>query len=594
MKNKKISIGCASAFWGDSSVAAKQLVKNGDIDYLVFDYLAEITMSILAGAKMKNPELGYANDFIDHIFPIIKNIKDNKIKVISNAGGLNLEACRSAILKIANDQNLNFKIAIVLGDDLTPIESELKKLDIKNIDNNAIMPNKFLSINAYLGANEIKKALEEGADIVITGRCVDTAVVLGPLMYEFGWEQNQYDLLASGSLAGHIIECGTQCTGGNFTDWNLVKDFDNMGFPIVDVKSNGEFIVRKPNGTGGLINRGTVAEQFLYEIGNPKEYVLPDVVCDFSNVVIENVGKDRVLVKGAKGQRPTKNYKVSATYIDGFKSVATIVIGGIDAVEKSKIVGASIIKKVSKLFLEKGFSPFSDTKISILGSDSIYRHKRNNLNPREVVLRIAVMHNSKEALISFSKEIAHASTGMTPGVMNFFGGRPKISPCIKLFSFFYPKENVTTLVNIDNKNIETTGSQISDFSISSYNNFIDKSEIESNLEFEVPLHKLAYARSGDKGDHANIGIISREPSYFEFIKKAVNQKSIKYLFNHVLKGTVEIYEVPGVFGLNLLLKNSLGGGGLSSLNVDPQGKAYAQQLLELPINVPDKIANELF
>ena len=270
MKRKKtVRIGCASAFWGDTSTAAEQLVKKGSLDYLVFDFLAEVTMSILADAKAKDDKKGYAIDFVEHIRPILDKIKEDKVVVISNAGGMNPYACKIAIEKDAIKFGIDLNIAVVTGDDLIDVIPSSKIGQIKEMETGMPMPENCLSMNAYIGSSGIISALKEGADIIITGRCVDSALVLAPLMYEFKWNEHDYNMLAAGSLAGHIIECGTQCTGGNFTDWKEVENFNDMGFPIVEVSSNGNFIVSKPENTGGVVNFGTVAEQLLYEIGDP-------------------------------------------------------------------------------------------------------------------------------------------------------------------------------------------------------------------------------------------------------------------------------------------------------------------------------------
>ena len=565
-----MKIGCASAFWGDTSTALPQLVKE-NLDYIVFDYLAEVTMSILAGAKLKNPELGYATDFVKSLGPSLKEIKEKKIKLISNAGGINVESCQKAIKEVALKAGVDLKVAIVKGDDLLGKEIETK------------LPEGLLSVNAYLGAPGIKKALEEGADIVITGRCVDSALVLGPLMYEFGWGEKDYDLLASGSLAGHIIECGAHCTGGNFTDWHLVPDFHDMGFPIVEVESNGEFVVTKPEGTGGLVCRGSVGEQLLYEIDNPSAYILPDVVCDFTQVTLEEVGKDRVLVKGAKGLPPTDTYKVSATYVKGFRLAASVVLGGMEAEKKSAIAAESIYKKTRGMFEKKGWADYTEAKFDVLGTESIYGHKARSLKPREVVLRLVANHKQKEALVLLSKEIAQAATGTVPGIMNFLGGRPSVSPSIRLFSFMIPKKEVEAFVSME-------GSQ-SKVEVSFESGFVLKETPEKEFpevatEEEVPLIKLAYARSGDKGDNANIGVISRRPEYLPYIRASLKPEVVADYFSSFLKGSVKRWELPGIGGFNFLLTNVLGGGGMSSLHLDPQGKAFAQQLLEIPIKVP--------
>ena len=593
-KEKKVRIGCASAFWGDTETAAEQLVKKGNLDYLVFDFLAEVTMSILAGVKLKNPQMGYASDFVKQLTPLLSDINQQGLRVIANAGGINLESCKNAIQSELDKQNLKLKIAIVSGDNLINQKDKLEELNISEIESGNPLPDSCLSINAYLGASGIKKSLENDADIVITGRCVDSAMVLAPLMYEFNWSNQDYNLLASGSLAGHIIECGAQCTGGNFTDWEIVEGFENMGFPIVEVQSNGDFIVTKPPKTGGLVSFGTVAEQFLYEIGNPNEYLLPDVVCDFTSVKIIEIKKDQVMVTGAKGYAPTDTYKVSSTYMDGFRVAATLVIGGKDASKKTEIIAEAILKKTKIMLQKKGMDDFKDTYLSKLGTDSIYGSKIDTTNSKEVVMRLMVTHEKKEALILFSKEIAQAATGMASGVMNYLGGRPPISKSIRLFSFLLEKKYIKEEVIIDDKKIKVNNA-IKETYIPK-KDFILKNQKNYkliNCDSQVSLEKLAFARSGDKGDHANIGVIAREANYLPFIRNALKIEVISDYFKHVLKGPVERWDVPGINGLNFLLMNSLGGGGMASLYIDPQGKAYAQMLLEIPIPVPKILAEKL-
>jgi len=322
MSKDTLRIGCASGFWGDTEFSAAQLVEHGDIDVLVFDYLAEITMSLLIRARAKDPAQGYAPDFVATMKPLMKQLKARGIQVVANAGGVNPSACRDALVAAAAAEGVDLKIAAVLGDDLMPQVEALRAAGTKEMFSGATFPAKVMSANAYLGAFPIAAALSAGADIVVTGRCVDSAVTLAPLIARFGWTADDLDKLAQGSLAGHLIECGTQATGGNYTDWASVPGWDDMGFPIAECSAEGGFVITKPPGTGGLVCPSTVGEQMLYEIGDPRAYILPDVVCDFTDVTLTQVGPDRVEVRGARGLPPTDQAKVSVTCADGSRAMS--------------------------------------------------------------------------------------------------------------------------------------------------------------------------------------------------------------------------------------------------------------------------------
>lgn len=587
--HRVVKIGCASGFWGDTNTAAFQLVHLTDINYLVFDYLSEITMSIMAKAKMVEPKHGYALDFVSRVMaPLLKKIAEKKIKVISNAGGVNPLACRDALQKIIKEYGLDLKVAVVLGDDLLPKHEQLKSQNIQEMFSGEALPEQVASSNVYLGAVAIRDALDLGADIVITGRVVDSAVVLAPLLHEYQWSLDDYDKLAQGSLAGHVIECGAQCTGGNFTDWQLVQGFDNMGFPVVEVSEDGSFIVTKPQGTGGLVSTATVAEQIVYEIGNPQAYLLPDVIADFSHVHLEQVGEHRVRVTGAKGQAPTTQYKVSATYPDGYRVLVSFLIAGREAPQKAQVIADAILTKCERVLAMRSVPPFSEKSVEILGIESTYGEHAQTLNSREVVVKIAVKHMFKEACMFFASEIAQASTGMAPALAGIVGGRPKASPVIKLFSFLIDKNQVSVEIDFEGKRYPVEIPQ-GIFTEQLPTLKAGENAIYQGDEIEVPLIEIAHARSGDKGNHSNIGVIARKANYLPWIRAALTEQSVASYMQHVLnaeKGRVIRYELPGLNALNFMLENALGGGGVASLRIDPQGKAFAQQLLDMPVKVP--------
>lgn len=588
MGGKTIRIGGASAFWGDSMTAAPQLLAQGAVDYLIFDYLAEITMSIMARMRAKDPAQGYATDFVAVTMKrLLPEIARRKVKIVSNAGGVNPAACAAAIRDLIAQAGLELKVGVVLGDDLMP-RIEAAKPYLQPMQPGATAPDRFMSANAYLGAAPIAAALQAGADIVVTGRCVDSALCLGPLVHEFGWDMRDYDRLAAGSLAGHIIECGAQASGGLFTDWRAVPDWDNIGYPIAEVAEDGSFVVTKPKDTGGLVSFGTVAEQLVYEIGDPACYRLPDVTCDFSDVRIEEIGENRVRVSGAVGRAPTDRYKVSATYLDGFRAVAHLTIGGIEAREKAERTAQAILKRTRRIFTQLNLGEYRATSVEVLGAEAMYGpHAEPGARAsREVVLKLSVSHAEKAALEIFAREIAPAGTSFSAGTTGFFGGRPTPQPIVRLFSCFIPKSALPIALDLDGRPQPLELPIVAGDGEGAPAGKPDLRPLEDGPRRAVPLVRLAYARSGDKGDDSNIGIIARKPEYLPAIRAALTPETVRRYFSHLVDGPVDRFEWPGINGLNFVLHQALGGGGIASLRNDPQGKAYAQMLLDFPIPVP--------
>ncbi len=588
--SKTIRIGGASGYWGESAMATPQLLTVKDLDYLVYDYLAEITMSILARAKAKDPAKGYATDFVDFVMqPFLPQIAAKGVKVIANAGGVNPESCAEAVKALIKDKGLNLKVAVITGDDRMVDLNAIAKTNPSDMFDGQTFPpkEKVASINAYLGAFPIAKALDMGADIVITGRVVDSAVTLGACIHEFGWTDEDWDLLASGSLAGHILECGPQATGGNFTDWNLVPDISNIGYPVAEISSDGSFVTTKPDNSGGLVSVGTVSEQMLYEIGDPRAYILPDVTCDFSMVQITQDGPNRVKISPAEGRPAPDHYKTCLTYLDGFRAGSYMTLYGENATAKAAKLADAGFDRAQRTLRMFNLGEFTETSVEILGAGS---QTGDYHDANEVVLKVAAKHPDPKGVGILLKELAGLGLATPPGLSGFTGVRGKPSPVLRLFSYLTPKSEVDITINVDGE-------------IASYKDKICEPHTFQATTFElgqiddtdvtVPLIKLAWGRSGDKGNKANIGIIARRPDYMPFIWSALSDDFIRECFAHFEPTNVERFFLPGSMSMNILIDNVLGGGGAASLRNDAQGKGYAQILLAKSIPVSQEIAEEL-
>jgi hypothetical protein len=451
MKNT-IRIASGQGFWGDLLNAPYDQVTRGPVDYLVMDYLAEVTMSIMQKQKRKNSALGYAKDLIplmEHILPVIAR---KNIRVITNGGGVNPLACREAIFSSAKKLGINsLSIGVVLGDDILDRLDELalRGMYLDNMETGeklSTVMDRVMSANVYFGAAPIVEALGQGAQIVITGRTTDTGLTLAPMIHEFGWTPDDWNRLAAGTVAGHILECGGQASGGNFSaDWRSVPDLAHIGFPIAEASPDGSIVITKHEGTGGLVSVQTVKEQLVYEIGDPANYITPDCIADFTSIRVASDGPNRVRVSGVTGRPATGTYKVSMSYLDGFTAITTLTYAWPDALEKAKAADTILRTRLTDLGLT-----FEEIRTEFLGYDSCHgplAERPDRIN--EVVLRIGVRGTDHEAVERFGKEIAPLILTGPPSVTGFAGGRPKPSDVVAYWPALIPKTAVSPRVIVE-------------------------------------------------------------------------------------------------------------------------------------------------
>ena len=450
---EKVRIAAGQGFWGDLPDAPVRQVQGGPIDYLMLDYLAEVTMSIMQKQKARDPNAGYARDFVSLMKEILPICVERDIKVVANAGGVNVPGCAAAVRDVAVELGIDKKVRIgmVVGDDILDRIDELLAagIELRNLDTAeplAVVRNRIQSANAYLGAAPIVEALALGAHVVITGRATDTGLTLGPLIHEFGWAADDWDRLAAGTIAGHIIECGAQCSGGNCQyDWENIPDLANVGFPIAEASSDGTFIITKHEGTGGCVNIPSVKEQLLYEMGDPHEYITPDCVADFTTIHLADNGPDRVRVFGIKGRPATDSLKVSISYSSGFKAVGTLVYSWPDAYKKAKMADRVLRERLDRLGLK-----FDQVLTEFVGANAAHGPLAGDPSPdlAEVQLRIAVRGNDRAAIERFTKEIAPLILTGPPAVTGFAGGRPKVEEIVAYWPALIPKSEIKPQVKL--------------------------------------------------------------------------------------------------------------------------------------------------
>lgn len=566
---KVIRIGGGSAFFIDSALAVLQLLGAG-VDYILLDYLAEGAMGLLGRMKQADPDSGFTGDFMDvHIGPFLAQIAAKRVRILSNAGGVNPDGLAAKLRDRIAELGLDLSVACVDGDDLMHRLSDFA--DIRDMFTGAPFPQKGVtSANAYLGAFPIAHALGQGADIVITGRVVDSALALGPLIHEFGWGPGDLDLLAGGTLAGHLIECGAQVTGGTFTDWREVEGWANIGAPIAECHADGSCVITKPEGSGGLVSFGTVAEQLLYETSDPAAYIVPDVTCDLTHVTIEQVGKDRVRAANARGLPAPATLKACATWDDGWRAVAYQPVIGPAAAEKASKQAEALFERGRMMLRGRNMADWRHTESVLIGG--------SYPASQEVVAKLVVEHDEALAVQMFAREQFAAISAMAPGTSVAFG--LQIAPCMGLISFLVPREEVAARVDgaelhsgaVEGRNPKRLPEPTPPSSVS-------PSDCHLPTSGEgLTVMDLAFTRSGEKGETINIGVIAREPGYLPRLKAALTPDMLKAHLADLGDFSVTIYDLPGIHAINIVLDGALPGGLNASQRLDPAAKSIGQRL----------------
>lgn len=591
---RPVKLGGASAFLGDSPYATAQLLTVPDLDYLVYDFLAEVTLSVLARSRSKSPDQGgWAPDFVNIVLrENLPEIARRGIRVVANAGGLNPKACGDAVRALVAELGLDLRVAVVSGDDILP---RIGEFDACEMFTGASQPAKLLSANAYLGGEPIAKALALGADIVITGRIVDSALALGPLMHAFGWSPDDPTRMAQGTTAGHLIECGAQITGGTYTDWFDGGDWSRIGYPVAECFEDGRMVITKPAGTGGIVSRGTVCEQLLYEVDDPANYVVPDAVCDFTQVIVREIGPDRVEVTGVVGRPATDSYKVCATLQDGYRCVVVLPVVGMNARHKALRQAEALLQRNEREAAARGLAPFTTRHIELLGLEASYGANARPLDSREVIAKIVVDHPQRAPLELIAVDALSPTTSMAPGSTGWYGGRPQVFPMMRVFSFLAPKAAIAARVEFEGQ-VHVLGDWRGGGQVDPTRALLAPAQLQplpSNAGEPmqtVRLVDLAWGRSGDKGNRFMMAVIARQPEFLPWIKQALTPARLGAFMNHTFDRpeapVVQVFDVPGIGAVNLLFHDALRGGQMASPRLDPLAKAMGQQVLEFELEVP--------
>ncbi|MDC1043557.1 DUF1446 domain-containing protein [Gammaproteobacteria bacterium] len=589
MSDNVIKIANCSGYYGDKLSAAREMVDGGPIDVLTGDYLAELTMTILFNQKMQRGEdKGYVGTFLKQVKAVAKTCKEKNIKIVTNAGGLNPSSMANEIEKILEELNISLKVAYITGDDLMPRIDSLKKEgeSFLNIDKDIPIDKsgcQILTANAYLGAWGIKKALDEGADIVVCPRVTDAAVVIGPAAWKFNWKRDDYDALAGALAAGHIIECGCQATGGNYSFFKEVPSFNNVGYPIAEIKNDGSFYITKHPGTGGLVSAGTVTAQLLYEISAPA-YLNPDVIAHFDTLNIKEVSKDRVYVSGCRGSSPTSTHKVCINLAGGYRNGMEFILTGIDIEEKAQIITDALFNSVG------GKDQFDEVSILLDRTDK----KDPNSNEEAMAsLRISVKSKDPDLVgRMFTAKMIELALANYPGFFTGGGVRPG-GPVLVYWPALIDSKYIKETVHVDGKEINVKPTN----QLGLEESYYQKQPIEippppSDETLNKPLGELFGARSGDKGGCANIGVWAKSENAFSFLNNYLTVKKIKELMPDIREFEIDRYELPNILSLNFYIHDILEDGVSSNTRKDGQAKSLGEYLRAKYADIPKSLFEE--
>ena len=586
MSKEMIRIANCSGFYGDKLSVAKDMVEGGPIDVLTGDYLAELTMTILYNQKMKRGENhGYVGTFIKQFKDVAKIAQDKNIKIVTNAGGLNPKSMALEIENVIEELNLNLKVAYIDGDDLIPMMDKLTDLGEKfsNLDKDLELKDyskKPITANAYLGAWGIKEALDNGANVVVCPRVTDAAVVIGPAAWKFNWSRDQYDELAGALAAGHIIECGAQATGGNYSFFQEVPTFDNIGYPIAEVYEDGSFVITKHENTGGLVSVGTVTAQLLYEIGSPA-YLNPDVISHFDTLKITQESQDRVLVQNARGSSPTNTHKVCVNLVGGYRNGIELLLTGLDINEKAELITDQIFKSVG------GKEQFDKVDIQLHRTD---KENPNSNEEAQAFLRIDVMSSNPELVGRlFNAKIIELALANFPGWTGRSGVVPN-GPYIEYWPTLVNSKYVKERIHIGDKVIDITPTSQLGLEEKYYQKVpYENPELEIQSFEEDFFGKIFGTRSGDKGGCANLGVWAKTEDAYSFLFDFLTVEKLKELLPDLEKFDIDRYELPNIFSLNFYVHGILQEGVSSSTRMDGQAKSLGEYLRAKKINFPKQL-----